>query len=138
MAGLRSSPDSLWPKQSSSIRPAFRARRIGRGHWHRRSSLAQTIAQRERHIIRAHDVANLIEPLVEKTFLVMREAPARHDRAAARDNAGGALGGQRHIGETHAGMDREIIDALLGLLDQCIAKNFPGQLDWIAIDFSSA
>ena len=55
----------------------------------------QTIAQRERHVILAHDVANLVEALIEEALLVPAEAPLRHDRAAARDDAGDPVGGQR-------------------------------------------
>ena len=64
----------------------------------------------------------------------MRQAPFRHDRAAARDDAGDPVGGQRDVGEPHAGMDREIIDALLGLLDQRVAEQFPGQVLGLAAD----
>ena len=63
------------------------------------------------------------------------ETPARHDRAAARDDAGDAVRGQRHIGEAHAGVDREIVDALLGLLDQRVLEHFPIQLQGVAADF---
>ena len=73
----------------------------------------QTVTKRERHIVSPHDVANVFEPLVEEALLVMRKAPLGHDRAAARDDAGDAIGGQRHEGQPHAGMDREVVDALL-------------------------
>jgi hypothetical protein len=53
---------------------------------------------------------------------VVREAPFRHDRAAARDDAGHPVRRQRHIGEAHPGMDGEIVHPLLGLLDQRVAK----------------
>ncbi len=66
---------------------------------------------------------------------MMREAPARHDRAAARDDARRAPRRQRHIGEPHAGVDGEIIDALLGLLDQRVAEDLEGKLGRIAVDF---
>ncbi len=64
----------------------------------------------------------------------MREAPLGHDRAAARDDAGHALGRQRHVAQQHAGVDREVIDALLGLLDQRVAEDFPGQVFGLAVD----
>ena len=56
------------------------------------------------------------------------EAPFGHDRAAAADDAGDALGGQRDVGQAHAGVDGEIVDALLGLLDQGVAEDLPGQV----------
>src|SRR5436309_13856038 len=65
---------------------------------------------------------------------MMCEAPARHDRTAARHDASDAIGGQRHISEPYAGMDGEIIDALLSLLDQCIFENLPGEFHRIAAD----
>ena len=94
----------------------------------------QAVAERERHVILAHDVADLVELLVEEALAMAREAPARHDRAAARDDAGHALRGQRHIGQAHAGVDGEIIDALLGLLDQRVLEHFPVELQRIAAD----
>ncbi len=88
----------------------------------------QAVAQRERHVVGAHDVADLVEMRVEEVFLVMRQAPLGHDRAAARDDAGDALGRQVDIGQAHAGMDGEIVDALLSLFDQGVAIDFPGQV----------
>ncbi len=64
----------------------------------------------------------------------MRQAPFRHDRAAARHDPGHPRRGQMDIAEPHAGMDREIIDALLGLFDQRVAEQFPGQLLGLAAD----
>ncbi len=64
----------------------------------------------------------------------MRQAPLGHDRAAARDDAGDALGGQRYVAQQHAGMDGEVVDALLGLLDQGVAEQLPGQVFGDAID----
>jgi hypothetical protein len=95
---------------------------------------AQAVAERERHVIGAHDVADLVEVLVEEALLVMRQAPLGHDRAAARDDAGDAVGGERDVGKPHAGMDGEIVDALFGLLDQRVLVDLPGQLDRIAVD----
>ena len=89
---------------------------------------AQAVAQRIGDVIGLHDLGDLVEAFVEETFLVMREAPFRHDAAAAADNAGDALRGHRHIGQAHAGMDGEIVDALLRLLDQRVAENLPGEI----------
>ena len=44
---------------------------------------AQAVTQREAHIIGSHDLADLAEVGVEEVFLVVRQAPFRHDRAAA-------------------------------------------------------
>ena len=64
----------------------------------------------------------------------MRQAPLGHDRAAARDDAGDAVGGEMDVSESHAGMDGEIIDALLALLDQGVLVALPVELDGIAVD----
>ncbi len=64
---------------------------------------------------------------------MMRETPFRHDRAAARDDAGDAICGERNVGQAHPCMNREIIHALFGLLDQRIRVEFPCQFDRIAI-----
>jgi hypothetical protein len=79
-------------------------------------------------VVRLHDLGDLVEALVEEALLVVREAPFRHDAAAAADDAGDALGRHRDVAEPHAGMDGEIVDALLGLLDQRVAEDLPGQV----------
>ena len=43
----------------------------------------QAVAERERDVVRAHDLADLAEVRVGEVLLMMREAPFRHDRAAA-------------------------------------------------------
>ena len=65
---------------------------------------------------------------------MMRQAPLGHDRAAARDDAGDAVGGEVDVGEPHAGMDGEIIDALLALLDQRVLVAFPVEFYRVAVD----
>src|SRR5690606_22161868 len=37
-------------------------------------------------------------------------------------------GGQRHEGQAHAGVDGEVVDALLRLFDQGVAEHLPGQV----------
>ncbi len=44
---------------------------------------AQAVAERERHVVAAHDVADLVEVLIEEVLAVMGETPLRHDGAAA-------------------------------------------------------
>ena len=65
---------------------------------------------------------------VEEVLLVVRQAPLRHDRAAARHDAGDALRGQRDVAQQHAGVDGEIVDALLALLDERVAVDLPGEI----------
>ena len=94
----------------------------------------QAVAEREAHVVGLHDLADVLEMGVEEAFLVVRQAPFRHDRAAARHDAGHALRGQRHVAQQHAGMDREIVHALLGLFDQRVAEDLPGQVFGLAVD----
>ncbi len=63
-----------------------------------------------------------------------RQAPLRHDGATTRNDAGDAVGGERHVGQPHAGVDGEIVDALFALLDQRVLVAFPVELDRIAVD----
>ena len=65
---------------------------------------------------------------------MMRQAPPGHDRAATGDNTGDAIGSQRHISQQHTSMDRHIVDALFGLLNDRIAEDLPGELLCHAID----
>ena len=66
---------------------------------------------------------------------MMREAPFGEDGAAARHDAGHAIGGERNEAQQHTGVDGEIIHALLGLFDEGVAVNFPGQFLGLAADF---
>ena len=77
----------------------------------------QPVAQRERDVVRPQDVAEFLEVRVEEALLVVREAPGGHDRAAAADDAGDPLGGQRHVAQQHAGVHGHVVDALFALLD---------------------
>src|SRR6185312_8125353 len=71
----------------------------------RNGSWTKSIAQRKRDVILPHDLADLAEALIEEALLVMREAPFRQDRAAARDDAGDAVGGEMDVAEPDACMD---------------------------------
>ena len=45
---------------------------------------------------------------------------------------------QRHVRKPHAGVDREVVDALLALLDQRVAIDLPVSLTGSPSHFSSA
>ena len=45
-----------------------------------------------------------------------------------------ALGCHRHVAQQQAGVDGEVIDALLGLFDQRVLEDFPGQVFGNAVD----
>src|SRR5207237_7127672 len=100
----------------------------------RNATRTQTVAEAKAHIIDAHDFANLTETRIKKAFLMMRQAPLGHDRTAAGDNAGDPVGGERDVAKQDPGMNGEIIDALLALLDQSVAINLPGEFLRLAPD----
>src|SRR5262249_5607202 len=95
----------------------------------------ETVTERERHVIGPHDFADLTEVRVGEILLMMREAPLRHDRTAARNDAGDATGGQRYVAKQYPGVDREVIHPLLALLDQRVAITLPGQFFGPAANF---
>ena len=86
---------------------------------------AQAIAEGEAHVVRAADLADLLEMLVEEALAMVRQAPLGHDRTATRDDAGDAIDRERYVGETYAGVDGEVVNALLGLLDEGVAEHLP-------------
>ena len=95
----------------------------------------QAVAQREADVVGPHDLADVLEVLVEEALAVMGQAPLGHDRAAAGDDAGDALGRERHEGQADAGVDGEVVHPLLGLFDQGVAEQLPGQVFGRAADF---
>ena len=99
---------------------------------------AQPVAEGERDVVGLHDLADLVEVRVEEAFLVVRQAPLGHDRAAARHDPGDALRRQRDVAQQHAGVDREVVDALLGLLDEGVAADLRRQVLGLPATFSSA
>ncbi len=109
-------------------------RELGRVVGVRDGAGAQAVTQRVRDVVRREDVAELLEVRVEEVLLVVRQTPRGHDRTTARDDAGLAAGGQRHVGQQHAGVDRHVVDALLGLLDDRVLVDLPGQLLGAAVD----
>ena len=78
---------------------------------------AQAVAEAERHVVGFHNFADFVEVRVEEVFLMMGEAPFRHDGTAARYDAGEAVGRHRHIAQQYACVQGEIVHALFCLLD---------------------
>ena len=66
---------------------------------------------------------------------MMAEAPLRHDAAAPADDAGHARGGHGDEAQEHAGVDGEVIHALLGLLDEGVAEDLPREVLGFAVHF---
>src|SRR4029077_7011722 len=89
----------------------------------------------EAHIVGAADLTDLREVLVEEAVAVMGEAPLGHDRATARDDTGDPVDGERYVRTPYAGVNGEIVYALLRLLDQGVAVDLPGELLGDATDF---
>ena len=94
----------------------------------------QAVAQREGDVVLLHDLADVGEVLVEEALAVVGEAPLGHDGAAPGDDAGDAVGGQGHVLEANAGVDGEVVDALLGLLDERVAEDLPSEVFGLAVD----
>ncbi|MPM54526.1 hypothetical protein SDC9_101304 [bioreactor metagenome] len=94
----------------------------------------QAVAEAEGDIVGLHDFADVLEVGVEEAFLVVGQAPLGHDGAAAGDDAGHAVGGHGDVAQQHAGVDGEVVHALLGLLDQRVAEDLPGQVLGFAVD----
>src|SRR5207249_7826806 len=95
----------------------------------------ESIADAEAHVIGGHDFANIVPVRVKETFLVLRQAPFGHNTAAAADDAGHAMRRERNEAQQHAGVNGEVINALLGLFDEGVAVNFPGEFLGFAADF---
>ena len=77
---------------------------------------AQAVAEREGHVVPLEDLADVVEVRVERVLRLVGEHPLRHERAAARDDAGDALRRERDVVAQHAGVDGHVVDALLGLV----------------------
>ena len=98
-------------------------------------SWPQAIAQRKTDVVGLHDVTDVLEMGVEKVLLVVGQAPLGHDRTAPGNNSRQAIGSQWNIGQTHARMDGEVVNTLLGLFNQGVAEQRPGQLFGFAMHF---
>ena len=118
----------MLPGNLGQLAQSFQLTELGRIIGIGNRARTQAVAQGEGHVVGLHDLADIFEMGIEEVFLMMRQTPFGHDRTTARDNAGDPLGGQRHIAQQHARMDGEVIHALLGLLDQGIAEDFPAQV----------
>ena len=76
----------------------------------------QAVAERKTHVVLLENLADGIEILVEEILLFVEAHPLGQQRAAAADDAGDAIAHQRQKFAHHSGVDRHVIDALLGLL----------------------
>lgn len=80
-----------------------------------------------------HDVADVVEVLIEEAFLVVVETPLAHDTTAtAHDTAKTAIS-EMHVVATDAGMDGEVVNTLLALFDEGITEYLPVQILYLAV-----
>ena len=93
----------------------------------------QAVAERDRDVVLAADLEDLVEALVERVLALVVDHPAREQPAAARDDAGDAVLAERQVLEPHAGVDRHVVDALARLalddLEQALGREVLGVLD---------
>src|SRR5439155_503714 len=73
---------------------------------------AEAVSQGVGDVVLAHDRADLVEQLVHGVLAAVVEHPLGEQRAAARHDPGHARGDQRQVLAQHAGVDREVVDAL--------------------------
>jgi uncharacterized protein (UPF0261 family) len=88
---------------------------------------AQAVAERKLTSF-FENFAEVVEVFVEEIFFLVRVHPVRQQRAAAADDAGDAIASQRDKLAQHAGVDRHVVDALLGLLFDDFEHQAGGQI----------
>jgi hypothetical protein len=89
---------------------------------------AQTVAGADGHVVLRADLEDLVPVRVERVLFVVLEHPLRHHRAAARHDAGDAIFDERQVFDEHAGVDGEVVDALLGLVLEDVDQVVGGEL----------
>ena len=95
----------------------------------------ETIAKRNCNVVLCKDFANFIEMLIKEALFIMDKAPFAHDRSATANYTGEAFVGKMHVMTANTGMNSEIVDALLALLDKSIAIDFPREVFYLTIHF---
>ena len=95
---------------------------------------SQAVAEGERHVVLAHDVADLVEHLVHRVVLTVDQHPLGEQRSAAGDDADQALLDVLQMLPADAGVDREVVDALLRLVFDHLEDDVVGQILDLATD----
>ena len=72
---------------------------------------------------------------VEETLLVVNQAPLAHDTASSADDATKAAVCQVYVLSADAGMDGEVVNSLLTLLNQRVFVDFPCEVFYTTIHF---
>ena len=73
----------------------------------------------------SHDVADIVEVLIEETLTVVQQAPLAHDTTTSTDDTTETTVGQMNVMTTDTGMYREIVDTLFALFYQRVTVNLP-------------
>ncbi len=89
---------------------------------------AEAVAEAEADVVFAHDVADVVEDFVHRILLVVVDHPLGQQASAAADDADQALADKGEMLAEDAGVDGEIIDALLGLVFQFLEDDVVGEV----------
>ncbi len=76
----------------------------------------QAVAERDRHVVLAQDVENVVEPLVERILPAVCHHPHGVERATAAHYAGNSSVHQRQVLDQDSGVQCHVVDALLRLV----------------------
>ena len=88
----------------------------------------QAIAERKADVVLLENFADGVEILVQEILLFVEAHPLRQQRAAAADDSGDAVAHQRQKFAQHAGVNRHVVHALLGLLFDHFEHQLDGQI----------
>jgi len=69
-------------------------------------SRAKAVAQRDRHVVTAADLKDLLETVIERVLALVVDHPAREQPAAAGHDPGHPMLTERQVLESNAGVDR--------------------------------
>ena len=94
---------------------------------------AHTVAERQRHVVFRHEVADFVEVGVEEALLVVDYAPFCHDASTARHASRQTAAHEFGMLAQHTGMDCEVVHSLLTLLHERVAVDFPRQLRHVSV-----
>ncbi len=94
---------------------------------------AQSVAKRECNIVFSHDVADVVEMLIQETLPILQQAPFTHDAASTTHDAAKTAVGKMHVVPAYSGMDGEIVHALFALLDKRVAIHLPREVFHLAV-----
>ena len=94
---------------------------------------AQAIAQRQGYIVPGHNIADIIKVLIQKTLLIVQQAPLTHNATATTHDTAQSAISQVHVVATDASMDGKVIHTLLALFYEGIAIHLPREVLNLAI-----